>query len=253
MVLWLSPLNGRRFCFAKLSSTIPRGVVIIIIHTVLFDLDGTLLDTLGDLTDSVNDVMRSYGLPLHDTENVRTFIGNGIAKLMERAMPALTPKDVLAESIEKFRTFYQVNQCRRTQPYIGIPQMLSVLLQAGYGLGVVSNKYEEAAIKLCTHFFGNTFGTVLGDMPERPKKPSPDGVLEAIRRLNGCTAESIYIGDSETDVQTAKQAGIPCIGVSWGFRGRNVLTAAGADFIVDKPEDILQLLSKLRRHDGNTI
>ncbi len=212
------------------------------IHTILFDLDGTLLDTLEDLSDSVNAVMRSYGLPEHDTESVRLFVGNGIGKLMERAMPAHTEKAVLDESISRFRMFYGRNQCRKTKPYAGVERMLSELGRAGYSLGVVTNKYEAAALELCKHFFGDILREVVGDVPKRAKKPSPDGVHEAIRRLGGCLEESAYIGDSETDVQTAKQAGLPCIGVSWGFRGRSVLIAAGADFIADTPEDILKYL-----------
>lgn len=220
------------------------------IHTILFDLDGTLLDTLEDLSDSVNAVMRSYSLPEHDTESVRLFVGNGIGKLMERAMPANTEKAVLEESIARFREFYGQNQSRKTKPYTGVEQMLSELNRAGYSLGVVTNKYEAAAQKLCTHFFGDIFGAVLGDVPERARKPLPDGVYEAIHRLGGCLEESVYIGDSETDVKTAKQAGLPCIGVSWGFRGRGVLTAAGAEFIADTPEDILKYLSN---HTANCV
>lgn len=184
---------------------------------VIFDLDGTLLDTLDDLTKAVNHTMKVFGCPLHTKEEVRTFVGNGIYKLLERAMPEEKQGEV-GHAYGVFCEYYGEHFADETTPYAGMPALLSRLSQAGVRLGVVSNKAEFAVGRLVKKFYPNTFGAVVGAREDLPKKPAPDGVLSAMQRLGAKKERTVYVGDSDVDYYTAKNAGLPVAAVSWGFR-----------------------------------
>ena len=194
---------------------------------VIFDLDGTLLNTIDDLAVSANYALRQHGYPEHELPAYRYFVGNGITKLIERALPE-------AERCEPTNL---------TRPYPGIPELLSHLSAKGIQLAVASNKYHQGTVELIRHYFGtDLFKVVLGQRGHIPAKPDPAIVYE-ILHLTGITpADALYIGDSGVDMQTARRSGITSIGVSWGFRPRQELTENGACHIVDRPEEIIRYL-----------
>ena len=175
---------------------------------VLFDLDGTLLDTLEDLADAVNHVLAEHGYPRRSLEEIRCFVGNGAAKLMERAVP---PGEDSA--LEEFRTFYDAHCREKTGPYRGVPEMLNQV-RKHYPVAIVSNKPDSAVKALCADYFPGIYA--LGDSADCPRKPAPDMVLKAMRAIG--VDRCIYVGDSEVDVATAKNAGAICLSVTWGFR-----------------------------------
>ncbi len=216
--------------------------------TILFDLDGTLLDTLDDLTGAVNFAMDAEGFPRRTREDVRTFIGNGIAKLIERCAPSGTDRETLARAVALFREEYSRNYALRTTPYDGIPALLSTLQSRGYKLGLISNKYHAATTALARIYFGDTLPVVIGDRDGHPRKPAPDSLFEAMALLGSTAAECVYVGDSEPDVETAKNAGIPCIGCAWGFRGRERLLACGVPDgqIIEHPSRFFEALEAIK-------
>ena len=213
-------------------------------QTVVFDLDGTLLDTLEDLTRSTNAALAAHGMPAHSIDDVRRFVGNGIALLIHRAVPAGTPADVEAAVLEDFRRHYGAHCEDHTGPYPGIPVLLARLRAAGLKLAVVSNKADFAVQELVQRQFPHTFDAVLGENEAAgiSKKPAP-AMVEAALALMGRTHDGlVYVGDSEVDVQTAANAGCPCLSCTWGFRSRDELTAAGATTFVDTPEELGRVL-----------
>lgn len=197
--------------------------------TAIFDLDGTLLNTLGDLADSVNATLTRFGYPTRTEDEVRCFVGNGVRLLIARALPAGETDPRFEEVLAAFRTHYAQNSQTRTAPYAGILALLTRLCEAGVRVAVVSNKFDAAVKGLCATYFGDTVEVAIGETPEVARKPAPDTVFAAMRRLDATVADTVYIGDSEVDVATARAAGIPCISVLWGFRDRVTLAAAGAD------------------------
>ena len=202
---------------------------------ILFDLDGTLLDTLEDLKDAVNYTLRSKGYPERTLEEVRCFVGNGARKLMELAVPAGADVE---EALSDFRTYYNAHCQVKTGPYAGIPEALAAL--AGeYPLAVVSNKPDSAVKPLCREYFGSVFA--LGEKKDTPRKPAPDMVWQAMAAIG--VEKCVYVGDSEVDILTAKNAGVPCLSVTWGFRDKDVLQAAGGEYFCDDP---CQLPNSLR-------
>ena len=205
-------------------------------HAILFDMDGTLLDTLTDMQDAVNHVLAAHGLPLRTLEEVRRFVGNGAGPLIHRALPEGYPQEqkVLAE----YRAYYQAHNCVQTCPYPGIPELLEALRQRGCKVAIVSNKPHGAACALAARFFPGI--PTFGESPETPRKPAPDMVRRALTELNADPSAAVYVGDSEVDVETARNAGLAMIGVAWGFRGRAALAAAGAEAIVDTAAEILE-------------
>lgn len=211
------------------------------IKTVIFDLDGTLLNTLEDLKEATNFALSQFNYPKRSLEEVRCFVGNGVRKLIERAVP----KD--CENIEECLTVFKKNyseiMCNHTTPYNGILKILSDLKSEGVKIGVVSNKFDSAVKELCQKYFGNLVDVAIGQADDVPKKPAPDGVFKAMKELNADKISTIYIGDSEVDVETAKNAKLPCIGVTWGFRDKKNLE--GADFIADCPNDINIIIRSL--------
>ncbi len=211
------------------------------IDTVIFDLDGTLLNTLEDLKNSTNFALSEFGFPKRSLEEVRSFVGNGVRKLIERAVPQSCDKETTEKCLEIFKKNYSENMYNNTAPYNSILEILKDLRNNGLKIGVVSNKFDSAVKELCKKYFEDLVDIAIGQAGDVPKKPAPDGVLKAIKLLG---AENIvYVGDSGVDVQTAKNANIPCIGVTWGFRDKKDLK--GADFIIDNPHDIINIIRSM--------
>lgn len=211
-------------------------------QTVVFDLDGTLLDTLDDLADSVNAALRACGYPERSREEVRRFVGNGVRLLMERAVPAGTGGAASERCLALFKEAYGERMCCKTRPYAGILPLLEALRSNGVRCAVVSNKYDGAVKRLAETHFGGLVPVAIGERPAVRRKPAPDSVLEALRTLGADAGAALYAGDSDVDVQTAHNAGLPCVGVAWGFRDRIVLEQAGADFIADTPAQLLKIV-----------
>ena len=204
-------------------------------ETYLFDMDGTLLDTLDDLTAAVNHTLAQYGYPLRTREEVRRGLGSGAVRLMAAMLPQGEDTPGFAAIMRDYKAWYQAHTCVETRPYPGIPELLDALRRQGCKVAIVSNKPHGAACALAARFFPGI--PTFGESPETPRKPAPDMVRHALAALNAESA--VYIGDSEVDVETARNAGLPMIGVAWGFRGRAALAAAGAETIVDTAEEIL--------------
>ncbi len=210
-------------------------------ETYIFDLDGTLLDTLKDLTDSTNYALRHSGMPEHTIDEIRGFVGNGVKKLIERAVPDGLDNPKFEETYERFREHYLTNSLHTTQPYSGIMDMLHTLSTHGKKLAIVSNKFYTATEELCRHFFGDYIHVAIGEREDIRRKPAPDTVLEAMRQLKADISTTVYIGDSDVDLATARNSGIPCISVLWGFRSREFLAEHGATTFVDAPSQIIDL------------
>ena len=209
---------------------------------IIFDLDGTILNTLEDLADSTNYALVMNGFSERTMEEVRTFVGNGIGKLIERAVPAGTDAEVVNKVLADFTEYYGKHCADKTRPYDGILELINILRERGYQTAVVSNKADFAVQELCEQYFPGLFDFVVGERKEIRRKPAPDSVLEVLERLHVEKEDALYIGDSEVDVQTAENAGIRQISVEWGFRARDVLLSCGAEHIVMKPEEILALV-----------
>ncbi|MDD6276537.1 MAG: HAD-IA family hydrolase [Clostridia bacterium] len=209
--------------------------------TYIFDLDGTLLDTLQDLANSVNFAMRNQSYPQRTIDEVRAFIGNGIAKLIERAVPDGTDEKDCAETLAIFKAHYLEHLADNTKAFDGITEVIDYLKADGCKVAVVSNKANDAAQAVVRDYFGERFDMVVGKMDCFPTKPSPESVFYVIKTLGSDFEDCIYIGDSDVDVETAHNAGLPCIGVTWGNRSKDVLEKSGADFIAEKPDEIISL------------
>jgi len=210
--------------------------------TVLFDLDGTLLNTLDDLADSVNYALRAKGYPTRTTEEVRRFIGNGVAVLMKRAVPEGTDQAKIDEALECFRAHYKENMRNKTKPYDGIIPLLEELKRRGIRTAIISNKYHDAVGQLAREEFPGLFDAAFGESETLRPKPAPDIVNAAMDALGAKKERTLYVGDSDTDGITACNAGLFFVGVSWGFRDRDVLEEAGAGAVIDKPKELLALL-----------
>ncbi len=209
--------------------------------TYIFDLDGTLLDTLGDLAASVNHALRTHGLPEHSIDDVRRFVGNGVRKLMERAVPDGAANPLFDETFATFRQYYMAHSLDTTRPYEGIPETLEALKARGCHLAVVSNKMMAATQELCYHFFPSTIEVAIGEDEAAGirRKPAPDTVFAALKALGVGKENAVYVGDSDVDIQTARNAGIPCISVLWGFRDRDFLLQNGAETFISTPSELL--------------
>ena len=208
----------------------------------IFDLDGTLLDTLEDLADSANYIMRSFGHPERTISEIRSFVGNGIRKLIERSAPKDTPVEEVDRMLEQFKVYYGEHCADKTKPYDGIIELLQKLQKQGVKLAVVSNKADYAVKALCEQYFCGYFDEAVGEREGISRKPAPDTVYEVLKNLQIDKSQAVYIGDSEVDVQTAKNAEMDCIAVNWGFRDVDVLKAAGAEVIVSDPAGLLEQL-----------
>ena len=206
--------------------------------TYIFDLDGTLLDTLNDLHASCNYALRTHGMPERSLEEVRQFVGNGVKKLMERAIPDGLENPLFEQTLQTFRQHYLLHNLDTTLPYPGIMEMLQQLKAQGKRIAVVSNKFYAATQDLCKHFFGDTIQVAIGEREDIKKKPAPDTVLEALRQLQVTRQDAVYVGDSEVDVETARNSGIPCISVLWGFRNKSFLLSHGATTFIETPNEL---------------
>lgn len=209
-------------------------------NTYIFDLDGTLLSTLADLAASCNYALRTNGMPERTLDEVRRFVGNGVKKLMERATPDGLQNPLFDKTLADFRQHYMKHNLDTTCPYEGVMPMLEELQRRGKKVAVVSNKFYAATQELCHHFFGDLVTVAIGEREDIHKKPAPDTVIEALRQLNATAEESVYIGDSDVDIDTARNAGMPCISVLWGFRDKDFLIEHGATTLVATPQEILK-------------
>lgn len=208
-------------------------------ETYVFDLDGTLLETLKDLAASTNFALRQYDMPEHSIEDVRMFVGNGVKKLMERAIPNGLDNPKFEEVYATFRQHYLNHNLDTTKPYDGIPELLRELKGRGKKLAIVSNKFYAATQDLARHFFPDTIEVAIGERENIKKKPAPDTVVEALRQLGVSKEGAVYIGDSDVDIMTARNSGLPCASVLWGFRDKEFLLEHRATFFAEKPDDLL--------------
>lgn len=216
------------------------------IKAVIWDLDGTLLNTLDDLAASTNAALAANDLPVRTTDEVRCFVGNGVRKLIERAVPeAGDAHPKFQQTLEAFVAHYREHSKDHTRPYDGIIAVLDGLAERGIKHAIVSNKVDFAVKELSKEYFGDRMLSAVGDDPSRAKKPAPDSVLEAMRQMGVSPQETVYVGDSDVDVMTARNTGIPCIAVTWGFRSEESLIEAGAVYIARKPEELPVLIEAI--------
>jgi phosphoglycolate phosphatase len=210
--------------------------------TVIFDMDGTLLNTLEDLQSSVNHAMRSCNFPEHSLENIRKFVGNGIERLLELAVPDGKENPKFSQALEDFKADYAIHCNDKTRPYDGVLELMKVLKEHGIKMAIVSNKADFGVKKLLEIYFGEVVAAAIGQRENLRKKPAPDMVWEALKELGAKKEEAVYVGDSEVDLATARNSGLPCISVEWGFRDRDFLEKEGAECIVSSAEELEKLL-----------
>lgn len=211
-------------------------------HTVIFDLDGTLLNTLEDLSNAVNYALKQYEMPPRTIEEIRQFVGNGVRTLMMRAVPQGVDNPRFEEVFSCFKKYYGEHCNDTTTPYAGIMELLKELQDKGYVLAIVSNKIDSAVKELQKRYFDGLISVAIGDREGVQRKPAPDTVLTAISELGVSKEEAVYVGDSDVDIMTAQNAGIPCISVLWGFRDKQFLLEHGARNMIEKPQDIWKYL-----------
>ncbi|MDE6158236.1 MAG: HAD family hydrolase [Muribaculaceae bacterium] len=213
---------------------------------VIFDLDGTLLNTIDDLANATNHALRKLGFPTHGMWVYPNMVGNGVAKLIERALPddSRSEKNI-NDALAAFREYYDENCCRDTRPYPGITELLEDLTAKGINLAVTSNKYQEAVTKIVSHYFPDAnFRAILGNTDGMPRKPDPSIVFKALSMCPTAKAQVLYVGDSGVDMETARRACVESVGVTWGFRPIAELKDAYADHIVSTPRQIAELIEK---------
>ncbi len=211
--------------------------------TVIFDMDGTLLNTLEDMKDSMNHVLARHGFPARNLEEIRSFVGNGIARLTELAIPNGKDNSLYEECLAEYREHYSKNMMRRTAVYPGIYELLGKLKDNDYKLAIVSNKFDSAVKELNGVYFSDYIKIAIGSSDNTARKPAPDTVINAMAELKSSKDKTIYVGDSDVDVNTAKNAGIVSVGVTWGFRDREVLEEHGANYIINNPHELLDVLN----------
>ncbi len=206
---------------------------------VLFDMDGTLLDTLGDLTDAVNATMRMFSRPEHTIGEVRQYVGNGVNRLLELALPGGREDPVFDDAVREYRAYYASHSEGKTKPYDGVPECVRALIEAGIGVGVVSNKPDKTTVDLARRFFPE-IAVAAGENEAAGirRKPAPDMVFRAMERLGAGPEETVYVGDSEVDIETGRAAGVDVISVLWGFRDREFLETRGAEVFVRTPGEL---------------
>ena len=213
----------------------------------IFDMDGTILNTLDDMTDSLNEILTKYNLPLHTVDEVRFMVGNGIPKLIERAIPDGRSNSQYEKILADFIAYYEEHCAIKTAPYDGVVDCIKTLRAAGIKIAVNTNKVEPAAIALCDDYFPGLFDIISGSRPGMPPKPAPDGIYEILNRagMDGKSdgQRAVFIGDSDVDMQTGMNAGLDVIGVDWGFRGRKFLEEHGAKVIMMKAAELAEYLT----------
>ena len=212
-------------------------------QTVIFDLDGTLLDTLEDLADAGNWVCRRNGWPEHSLEEFRAMVGHGIPNLVERFSPEGCRSPLLmVNTLAQFSQYYGAHNMDKTLPYAGMEELAAELKKRGVQMAVYSNKADDFSRQIVEHFFPGVFSLVRGKVRGVPVKPDPTGVRQVLAELNADPAATLGVGDSSVDMETAHNAGLPACGVTWGFRSRESLEAAGAEFLADTPEQLAAVI-----------
>ena len=210
---------------------------------IIFDLDGTLLDTLHDLHAAVNHALALHDMPPRSPKEVRSFLGNGVGALLRQSVPEGTDEATLEDVLATFRPYYQAHSMDKTQPYDGIPEALRALKDRGKRMAIVSNKPDAAVQDLHRRFFAQAgIDIAVGEQTGVPRKPHPASVFAALARLGAEPSEAVYVGDSEVDLETARRAGLPCIAVAWGFRDEPQLAEAGAATIIRHPSELVGIL-----------
>lgn len=204
----------------------------------IFDLDGTILDTLEDLTNAVNHILTKYGRPVCTPAEIRSYLGNGVIKLIECAFSSAVDEETLAKAVAEYRKYYGEHADIKTKPYDGVPELLSDLHLSGVKTAVLSNKPDAPTKALCEHHFGGLFDLAAGEKEGIPRKPAPDGVYPILDAFGISSNEAVYIGDSEVDIETAKNSGMDCISVAWGFRDEDQLKDSGASVIVYNAQEL---------------
>lgn len=212
---------------------------------VIFDLDGTLLNTLDDLADSTNYALSRFGYPTRTIDEVRQFVGNGVAKLIERAIPEGKNNPNFEKCLAIFKENYAQNMYNKTAPYNGIIEMLSNLKSKGIKIAVVSNKFDLAVKELCKKYFEGFIDFAAGENEAQgiKKKPAPDTVISVLNKFNFASEDAVYVGDSDVDIMTAKNSKMPCISVTWGFRDEKFLLENGATILINAPSEIYNHLA----------
>ncbi|MBQ4123033.1 HAD family hydrolase [bacterium] len=213
-------------------------------NTVIFDLDGTLLNTLEDLYIAFNYAIKSFGYPTRTKEEIRSFVGNGTKKAIERAINEVVEKEKLEKINEIFKEYYANHMYEKTKPYSGILEMLYKLKSKKFKIAVVSNKYDIAVKNLCNHYFKELVDIAIGEGYGIKKKPDPSGTLKVIKELNSTIENSIFVGDSNVDIETAQNVGIECISVTWGYKEETFLIEKGAKNLAKVPNNIIEIIEK---------
>ena len=209
---------------------------------IVFDMDGTILDTLEDLKNSMNHTLKLHGMPERSLDEIRSFVGNGIRRLIEQAVVNNTSEAKITEIHKDFMKHYEVHCADFTKPYDGVNDLIRELRKRGYKTAVVSNKADAAVQDLCVQYFPGLFDLAIGETPDVARKPAPDMVNLALDYFKTSKEKAVYIGDSDVDVATARNSELDMIAVDWGFRSRECLIEQGAKIIVSKPEEILKLV-----------
>ena len=212
------------------------------VDTIIFDLDGTLLNSLNDLHACFNHAIEHFGYPTRSIDEIKSFVGNGIKKAIERALPYEFSNDKLDRITNYFRAYYKEHMLELTKPYNGIIELLTNLKEKGYKLAIVSNKYDDAVKNLSENYFGKLIDIAIGEGYGIRRKPEIDGVIKAIEIMGSKIENCIFVGDSDVDIMTAKNANIPCINVLWGYRDKEFLKQRGAKLFAETPKDIEKFL-----------
>ncbi|MGE4277841.1 MAG: HAD family hydrolase [Lawsonibacter sp.] len=213
------------------------------VRYVIFDLDGTILNTIDDLADAGNWVCRNHGWPVHTMEEYKGYVGNGMAKLAARFAPEdwRTPEGVQAV-LDEFMPYYDAHKADKTAPYDGMPQVLATLKEAGISMAVLTNKADQMASPVVEGYYPGVFPIVQGALPEFPTKPDPTLLHRLMKHMGARTEDTLFVGDSNVDIRTAKNGGLVSCGVLWGFRSRRELETEGADYIVETPTELAELI-----------
>ena len=214
------------------------------ITTIVFDMDGTVMNTLEDLTVSMNYCLSKYGFPERKLEDYRRFFGNGVKYAMQQAVPEGTSEELIDQMLVIFKEHYDVHCLDKTCPYDGILDAMKALYEAGYKMAIVSNKIDSAVKELNERFFSDYVKVAIGERDGVKRKPAPDMVYEALKEMGSSKEESIYIGDSEVDLKTAENSGLPCIAVLWGFRDKSFLIKNGASVFANAPDDLYSIIKE---------
>lgn len=215
-------------------------------ETLIFDLDGTLINSLEGLKDGFNYAIGEFGYPPRTADEVRSFVGNGISEALRLCLPEQVSEKKFKEIVNVFKIYYGQNAKKTVKIYDGIPELLKGLKERNYKTAVVSNKYDDAVRDLCKTYFDDLLDFAVGEGYGIERKPDPNGVFKAIEELSSSPEKSVYIGDSEVDVLTAKNAGIPCISVLWGFRTKDFLLKNGAAIFAETPQELQNIIENLK-------